>query len=177
MWSRSADRASWWHQGKMQWPSRRMTSSRIHAGGSWPSTESVRPRSRTGWMVTWEWPTHCLIRSRVAAPSFSTVTRGDGFRRAGAAVGGEVGQVEVEVEPGLGLPRGGGGLGAVAVPGPNECGEVELGLLGGDDAQGLGLADLQLVGVAEGLELGGVVADEVVEGGEVEGVAGDVEPG
>ena len=56
-----------------------------------------------------------------------------------------------------------------------EGGQVEGGLLGGDHAEGLGLADLEVVGVAERLELGGLVEHEVVEGGQVEGVAGDVE--
>ena len=129
-------------------------------------------------MVTWEWPTQSLIRVRVAAPSFSTWPAAIGRRRAGA-VGGEVGEVEAEVEPGLGLawPRRYRRRLGLVVAGVEQAGEVELGLLGGDDAEGLGLADLELVGVTEGLERGGVVEDEVVEGGQVEGVAGDVEPG
>ena len=35
MWSRSQERASTWHLGKMQWSSRRWTRSRIQPGGSW----------------------------------------------------------------------------------------------------------------------------------------------
>ncbi|MFC4783641.1 hypothetical protein ACT8ZV_04155 [Nocardioides sp. MAHUQ-72] len=107
----------------------------------------------------------------------------------GGAAGGEVGQVEVEVEPGPGRPwlhacdsgcihgRGRGLVGVLpgVVAGDGE--EVEGGLLGGDHPEGFGLADLELVLIPEGLQLGGLVADEVVEGGQVEGVAGDIEVG
>ena len=58
-----------------------------------------------------------------------------------------------------------------------EGAEVEGGLAVGDHADGLGLADVEGVGVAEGFELGGLVTDQVVEGGEVQGVAGDLEVG
>ena len=47
----------------------------------------------------------------------------------------------------------------------------------GDHADGLGFADLEGVGVAEGFELGGLVTDQVVKAGEVQGVAGDLEVG
>ena len=47
----------------------------------------------------------------------------------------------------------------------------------GDHADGFGFADLEGVGVAEGFELGGLLTDQVVEGREVEGVAGDLEVG
>ena len=47
----------------------------------------------------------------------------------------------------------------------------------GDHPDGLGFADLEGVGVPEGFELGGLVADQVVEGGEVQGVAGDLQMG
>ena len=63
---------------------------------------------------------------------------------------GEVGEVEVQVELGLRVPAGEG-------------------------AEGFGLADPERVVVAGGLEVGGAGADLVVEGGEGEGVAGDVE--
>ena len=64
-----------------------------------------------------------------------------------------------------------------SVVGSEEGAEVEGGLAVGDHADGLGLADLEGVGVAEGFELGGLLTDQVVEGGEVEGVAGDLEMG
>ena len=63
--------ASMVQRGKMQWPSRSMTSSRIQVGGSWTSTASPRCMLRTGWMTTWWWPTQSRILVRVAAPSFS----------------------------------------------------------------------------------------------------------
>ena len=56
-------------------------------------------------------------------------------------------------------------------------GQVEVGLAGGDGAEGLGLAGLELVGVAQPAEQGGFGADQVVEGGQVGGVAGGLEPG
>ena len=46
--------------------SRRVTISRIHGGGSCSSTASPRPMSRTGWMVTWAWPTQSRIFAIVA---------------------------------------------------------------------------------------------------------------
>ena len=58
--------------GNTQCRSRRMTISRIHAGGSCSWRASPRPMSRTGWMVTWEWPTQSLILAMVAGPSRST---------------------------------------------------------------------------------------------------------
>ena len=59
--------------------------------------------------------------------------------------------------------------------GSEEGAEVEGGLAVGDHADGLGLADLESVGVTQRLQLGGLLADQVVKAGEVEGVAGDVE--
>ena len=103
MWSWSQRRASTAHQGKTQWPSRRMTSSRIQSGGSCSSTAVWVARSRTGRMVTWEWPTHSLILVRVAGPSLST----DADRLAAVEVQ-QLGQGQVQVEPGLGLARLGG---------------------------------------------------------------------
>ena len=73
MWSRSQALASRLHHGNTQCWSRRMTSSRIQAGGSWASTASVRAMSRTGWMVTRDRPAQSLIRAIVAGPNLSTV--------------------------------------------------------------------------------------------------------
>ena len=44
-----------------------------------------------------------------------------------------------------------------------EGAEVEGGLAVGDHADGLGFADLEGVGVAQGFQLGGLVTDQVVE--------------
>ena len=52
-----------------------------------------------------------------------------------------------------------------------------MALAAGDDAEGLGLAGLVVVGVAQPAELLGDVADELVEGGQVVGVTGGLEPG
>ena len=53
-----------------------------------------------------------------------------------------------------------------------EGAEVEGGLAVGDHADGFGFADLEGVGVAEGFYMGGLVTDQVVKAGEVQGVAG-----
>ena len=47
----------------------------------------------------------------------------------------------------------------------------------GDHADGLGFADVEGVGVAEGLQLGGLFTHQVVKHGEVQGVAGDLQMG
>jgi hypothetical protein len=84
----------------------------------------------------------------------------------------QVGEAQVEVGPGLGqgappqwrLVWGWGGV------------QVEVGLGVGDHAEGLGLAGAQVVSVSETTQVGGVVADQVVEVGEVQGVAGGLQP-
>ena len=102
MWSRSQALASRVHHGNTQCLSRRMTSSRIQAGGSWASTASVRAMSRTGWMVTRDRPAQSLIRAMVAGPNLSTVPNPVPSAAAVGAVEPEqVGQAQVEVELGL----------------------------------------------------------------------------
>ena len=101
MWSRSQERASTAHQGNTQWRSRRITVSRIHAGGSCSSTASSRdqvqhrddrgPRWRPATPGSWPW-----WRGRASRPA-------DATRPSGRAE--QVGQGEVEVEPGLGQGR------------------------------------------------------------------------
>ena len=172
MWSRSQARASRPHQGKTQCRSRRMTSSRIHGGGSCRSTASVRFRSRTGWILAFGSWSQVRIRSsgggaEAARPRRRPVRRGE--------VGGEVGQrtVHVEVWSDTAAAATAGGRPASSLVRV----EVEVALAGGDDAEGLGLAGLVVVGVAEPAEQLGFVADQVVERGQVGGVAGGVEPG
>ena len=58
-----------------------------------------------------------------------------------------------------------------------EGAEVEGGLAVGDHPDGFGFADIEGVGVTQGLQLGGLVTDQVVKGGEVQGVAGDLQMG
>ena len=150
MWSRSQSRASRPHQGKTQCRSRRITCSRIHGGGSCWSTASVRFRSSTGWMVALESLQPGPDQVEGGGAELLDLTDG----RVAAEVGGEVGQGDVHVEVGLHRsPRH-----RAAVRGL--VGEVEGALASGDDAEGLGLAGLVVVGVAEPAELLGDVADQ-----------------
>ena len=68
MWSRSQRVAGTSQNGNTQWLSRRVTRSRIHRGGSWASTASVRAMSRTGSTVTEAPVSQPRIFSTVAGP-------------------------------------------------------------------------------------------------------------
>ena len=110
-------------------------------------------------MVTWAWPTHSLILAMVAVRAARRHPR--------PPIEVEVVGVDVEVEPDLPGP-----------PGRHERRQVEGGLAVGEvgqHAQRFGLAGAELVGVAEGAELVGGVADQVVELGQVQGVAAGVQ--
>jgi hypothetical protein len=92
------------------------------------------------------------------------------------AIGVEVGEVEVQVEPGPGAARRSRRSRSDRLETRAGCGaedgvQVEGGLGLGDHPERLGLPGAQAVGVAEGGEVGGGGADQVVEPGQVPGVA------
>ena len=150
--------------GTTQWPSRSSTSSRIHAGGSCWSTASRRAMFRTGWMTTWEWPTHWRSLAMVAAPRRSTAP----VAKAAPSSASTSRSSASTRTWSLNLP--GGLLGCRAEDGR----DVEGGLSGHDgvdESDGFDLADAEGVGVAVDPELVGDGADQVVEGLEDQGVA------
>ena len=165
MWSWSQFLAGTVQRGKTQWPSRSSTSSRIHAGGSCWSTASRRAMFSTGWMTTWEWPTHWRSLAMVAAPRRSTAPVAKAVPPSASTSRSSASTRTLS----LILPECLGGGGA-------EHGlEVEGGLAGdegGDESDGFDLADAEGVGVAVEPELVGDGAEQVVEGFEGQGVAG-----
>ena len=130
-------------------------------------------------MVTRDRPTQSLIRATVAGPNLSTVPNpAPSPRRGRRRCRGRGRSVGSEVQVELGLAAGGaawaGSAGELA-PQHGCAGRGSLPV--GDHPDRLGLADVEGVGVAQRLQLGGLVTDQVVKAGQVQGVAGDVEMG
>ena len=170
-WSRSHWRAERPHHGKTHVSSRSRTSSAIRGGGSCWSTDqrSSAATWRTGWMVTRDRPAHPRTRSRVTGPK-----RFGGPGRARVARD-DVGERGVEVETHLRVAAvdrvTASLLVRLGVWSVDQRRQVEARLGVGDHPERPGLADAEVVGVAERTESLGLRADDVVEARQVEGVA------
>ena len=146
-----------------------MTCSRIRSGISYAGVDSSALRSMTGLMVTLvrESPHQLLIWSSRTSRWPSSIRPVGPNTVCSPTVGG----VEVGVEDDLAGRRA--GRPRSLAPAVALVEEVECGLGAGEVAEGLGPADVEGLGGAEGLLLGGVLRERAVE---VQGVS-DVELG